>query len=124
MNSRLKDADVNPELKDPDDERFSHFAVKLRVVEHRLRPGLLWDRDYPEKPIYDETLEIRVGDVDPAHPGDEVQYRWLSEAGAWNPPVPREADGGYRIALRAQGALSGTLAIKPGPWPDPALTRD
>jgi hypothetical protein len=36
----------------------------LRVVEHRAEKGFLglWDREYPNRPVYDEAVEIRVGD--------------------------------------------------------------
>src|SRR5207249_10015904 len=48
MNSKLKD----------EAEQFSQFSLKFRVVEHRVKDGFLWDHEYPERPIYNETLEV------------------------------------------------------------------
>ncbi len=118
MNSALK---MNP------DDSFVHFALTLRVVEHRLEKVCLWDRQYPGRPIYSETLEIRVGDTDPKQPGDEVQFRWFSDVGGSSLPwttAPASRDGAFRFPLRNAGAFAGTLTIRAGAWPDPALTKD
>jgi len=112
MNSRLRD----------DREQFSHFSGKFRVVEHRVRAGFLWDHEYPERPIYNETVEVRVGDVDRDGRAD-VGYRWLSDGEAWNTVQP-EAGGVFRFPLRAAGSLSGNVVIKAGPWPDPTVTME
>jgi len=113
---------MNSRFRDPQTP-FSHFALKLRVVEHRLRPGLLWDREYPERPIYNETLEMRIGDLDAAG-NTKVEHRWLSEeAGTWQPLQPA-ADGVYIVPLRAAGAVSADLALRASRWPDAKLTGD
>jgi len=111
----LHTAFLNSRLRDPRD-RFSHFGGKIRVVEHRVRDGFLWDHEYPERPIYNESIEVRIGD-------GKLFYRWLSEGDDWH-EVPRHATDGYRIPLRSAGALAGVLTIKPGPWPDPQITKE
>ncbi len=106
MNSRLRDAG----------ETFSHFGSKIRVVEHRVRDGFLWDHEYPERPIYNESIEVRVGDTG-------MSYRWLSDGDEWT-EAARAADGSVRVALRNGGAVKGDLVIRPGVWPDAALTKE
>lgn len=112
MNSKLKD----------DNDNFSHFALTLRVIEHRVEKGFLWDREYPGRPIYAETLEIRVGDSDPSQPGDEVEYRWLSEVAGWKQMQPD--NGLFRAPLRQADTISAEVTIKAGLWPDVSLTKD
>jgi hypothetical protein len=108
---------MNSNLKLNAAEPFCHFQLKLRVVEHRTKPGLLWDREYPERPIYNETLELRVGDADPQLPGDEVQYRWLSDAtdGDWQLLTP-EAPGMFQLPLRPAHAFSAQLHLTAVSW--------
>jgi hypothetical protein len=111
MNSRLR----------PDDDA-SHFSIKLRVVERRVKDGLLWDKEYPDRPIYNETLEVAVGDVD--QDGDaDVQYRWLADGQKWN-DLPVSDDGAYRLPLRGAGSLSGSIVFRASQWPDPTETKD
>lgn len=103
---------------------FSHFLLRFRVVERRVETNFLgWDHDYPDRPIYSESLEVRIGD--PLTPGQThpVQYRWLSDAGEFQ-PLDSAAGGRYRIPLRPAPAFSGTFAIQVNHWPDPALTLD
>jgi len=111
----LHTAFLNSRLRDEGD-RFSHFGGKVRVVEHRVKDGFLWDHEYPERPIYNESIEVRVGDT-------EVFYRWLSDGDEWK-PMQADGAGGFRVPLRSGGALRGNLVIHPGPWPDPALTKE
>ncbi|MDO8478518.1 MAG: hypothetical protein Q7W02_20445 [Candidatus Rokubacteria bacterium] len=111
----LHTAFVNSRLRDEGD-KFSHFGAKIRIVEHRVRDGFLWDHEYPERPIYNESVEVRLGD-------EEVSYRWLSEGDNWA-PMTRDANGVFRVGLRAGGAVTGVLSIKPGLWPDTDLTHD
>lgn len=118
----LHTAFMNSNLKVSGDP-FSHFALTLRVVEHRVKPGFLWDSHYPGRQIYSETLEIRVGDSDPQKPGDEAQYRWFSERGDWKDIEANNDEGVYRFRLREAGSMSGSFAIKAGPWPD-GSTKD
>ena len=118
----LHTAFLNSKMKDRG-QKFSHFNLKLRVVEHRVKEGFLWDHEYPERPIYNETVEIRIGDTNPQEPGDEVQYRWLSDGDAWHDVEADDADV-FPIPLRPAGTFNATLAVKAGKWPDPALTLD
>lgn len=111
----LHTAFINSRLRDEGD-KFSHFGGKIRVVEHRVRDGFLWDHEYPERPIYNESIEVRVGD-------GQVFHRWLSDGDDWH-EVPPGATGEYRIPLRSAGALAGVFMIKPGRWPDPELTKE
>jgi len=106
---------MNSKMRDPRSP-FSHFSIKLRVVEHRVKENLLWDKEYPERPIYNETLEMRVGNPDPKHPGDRVEYRWLSDGEQWN-QLPAGDDGAFRIDLRQASALSATLVLRASAWP-------
>jgi hypothetical protein len=111
---------MNSQLR-PEDQP-SHFSIKLRVVERRVKDRLLWDKEYPDRPIYNETLEISVGDVD--HDGSaDVQYRWLAEGQDWT-GLPASDDGAYRLPLRGAGYLSGSLAFRASQWPDPTEAMD
>lgn len=107
MNSALK-----TEAKKP----FSHFQLQFRIGERAIKKGLLWDREYPEKTIYGEDLEVRVGDFDETQEGTEVQYRWLSEGSDWK--NAEKSSHGFRIPLRSAGSLSGNFLIAASQWPD------
>ena len=101
-------------------DNLLHLLLKLAVREHRTRKGLLWDREYPDRPIYSESIEVRIGDFDPKRPGPEVQYRWFSDttsAASWTDCNP-DAAGRIRIALRPSDAFSAVLAVTPSGWPD------
>lgn len=119
----LHTAFMNSTLKENEKEPFSHFILRFRVLERRVKKQLLWDTEYPERQIYSESLEIRVGDSDPAAPGDELEYRWLSDAEKWKQAEPTD-DAVYRIPLRDAGSIVGDLVFRAGPWPDNELTRD
>ncbi len=106
MNSRLRD----------EGGKFSHFGGKIRVLEHRVKDGFLWDHEYPERPIYNESIEVRAGDT-------ETSYRWLSDGDVWA-EMRRDSSGAFRVALRSAGSLTGDLVINVGAWPDPALTKE
>jgi pimeloyl-ACP methyl ester carboxylesterase len=112
MSSQLKTDQTTP---------FSHFLLQFGVIEHRTKPGILWDREYPERRIYSEAIEVRVGDADPTRPGDELQYRWLSDAtnAAQDDWVTVEPDDGGRfsIPLRKSDAFSAKLQITAEHWP-------
>ncbi|HVO72832.1 MAG TPA: hypothetical protein VMT35_02315, partial [Ignavibacteriaceae bacterium] len=112
---------MNSGLKDPD-SNFSHFLIKLRIVEHRVKEGFLWDHEYPERPIYNETAEVRIGDSDPANPGDEIEFRWLSDGEAWSRINPENGD--YHFHFRQANAITAEIVIKAGPWPANELTVD
>jgi hypothetical protein len=118
---RLHAGFLNSVLKD-EGEPFSQFSFKFRVIEHRVKESFLWDHEYPERPIYNETLELRVGDVDPARPGTEIQYRWLSDGDQWTHVDP--VNEKYTFPLRSAGSISADVVIKVGPWPDKKLTGD
>jgi hypothetical protein len=98
---------------------YAHFKLEFRVAEHAVKKGLFWDRDYPAKTIYSEDLEVRVGDFDMKLPGEEVQYRWLSEGGDWR-NADKAADG-FRIPLRAAGSVTANFLIQASPWPDASV---
>lgn len=114
---------LNSNLKD-ESELFSQFSFKFRVVERRVKKGMLWDQEYPDRPIYNETLEMRVGDIDPGNPGIEVQYRWLSDGDKWTQVNPVKSE--YRFPLRKAGSISdeAEVVIKVSSWPDINLTKD
>ncbi len=102
------------------DDDFSHFAFKFRVVEHRSRNILLWEHDYPERAIYDETVELRV-DPDSSDPPNRVQYRWLSELsgkGNWVPASPDQDGWRYTFPLRTAASFEGKVVIQASAWPD------
>lgn len=111
MNSRLRDA------KD-----LSHFSMKLRVVERRVKDRLFWDKEYPDRPIYNETLEVRIGNINEKDEVEKVQYRWLADQEGWQ-DLPLE-DGEYRLQLRGGGYLSGSFTFRASKWPDKAETLD
>jgi len=111
---------MNSQLRASDDA--SHFSVKLRVVERRVKDQLFWDKEYPDRPIYNETLELAIGDVD--HDGEaDVQYRWLADGQDWT-DLPADQEGVYRLPLRGGGSLSGSLAFRASQWPDKAEAKD
>jgi hypothetical protein len=102
---------------------YSHFLLRFRIVERRVKTNFLgWDHEYPDRPIYSESLEVRIGD--PLAPGQThpLQYRWLADAGDFQSLEPRA--GRYQIPLRPAPAFSGTFVIRVSQWPDPALTID
>jgi hypothetical protein len=111
----LHTAFLNSRLRD-DGEPYSHFGGKIRVLEHRVKDGFLWDHEYPERPIYNESIEVRVGDTG-------MSYRWLSDGDAWT-DMKRDPSGTFRVAIRSAGSMTGDLVITPGIWPDPALTKE
>ena len=119
----LHTAFMNSALKDDADERYSHFGMRFRVLERKVKPGMLWDTDYPERQIYSEGLEVRIGDVDFKKRNTQVGYRWLSDAGDWT-RAQREPNGTYRLELRGAGAIKADLVVEAAPWPDNNLTRD
>ncbi|MGE5859681.1 MAG: lipase family alpha/beta hydrolase [Ignavibacteria bacterium] len=112
---------MNSGLKDPG-SNFSHFMIKLRIVEHRVKEGFLWDHEYPERQIYNETAEVRIGDSDPSNPGEEIEFRWLSDGDKWNRIKPDNGD--YHFHFRKANAITAEIVIKAGAWPDYNLTRD
>jgi hypothetical protein len=95
---------------------YSHFKVEFRLREFAVKKGFLWDNEYPEKTVFGEDLEVRVGDFDASVPGKEVQYRWLSDGAGWQ-NASKSAEG-FRIPLRTAGALTGNFLIRPAPWPE------
>jgi hypothetical protein len=97
-------------------EPYSHFQLQFRVRERAIKKGFLWDHEYPEKTVYGEDVEVRVGDFDGAKAGAQVQFRWLSEGGDWQ--TARKSESGFRIPLRKAGSLSGNFLIQASPWPD------
>ena len=111
---------MNSNLKVAKDKPYSHFQLQFRVQERAIRKGFLWDREYPEKTIYAEDIEVRVGDFDETLPGAEVQFRWLSEGGDWKNATKRDA--GFRIPLRKAGSLDGNFFIAASPWPDSSVS--
>ncbi len=112
---------MNSGFKDPG-SNFSHFMLKLRIVEHRVKEGFLWDHEYPERPIYNDTAEVRIGDSDPLNPGEEVEFRWLSDGEKWHRIKPDNED--YHFHFRKANAITAEIVIKAGVWPDVNLTKD
>lgn len=104
------------------DSKFAEFALTLRVVEHRIQQGFLWDHEYPGRQIYNETLIIRVGDAD-GDEKDDVQILWLSDRAGFETIKPKEQRI-YTIPLRAAASVKGNIRIVTGPWPDDWLTKD
>jgi hypothetical protein len=117
----LHTAFLNSKLRD-DGEQFSNFSGKFRVVEHRVSEGFLWDHEYPERPIYNESVEVRVGDVQDGVVA-AVEYRWLSDGDGWTRVAP-DANLTYQFPLRTAGSFSADVLIKVGSWPDLGLTKD
>lgn len=101
---------------------YSQFLLKFSVDEFRVASGFIWDREYPARSIYRESLEARVDDE------GTVGYRWLSDVGAtsknegWKKAAL--ADGTYRIPFRKAKSFMATLVVSVGPWPDPQITQD
>lgn len=107
---------MNSSLKTAKNQPFSHFQLQFRVRERAIKKGLLWDHEYPEKTVYAEDIEVRVGDFAEVPAGTAVQYRWLSEGGDWK--TAEKGDKGFRIPLRQAGSLAGNFLISASPWPD------
>lgn len=110
---------MNSSLKLDKGEPFSHFQLQFRARERAVKKGFLWDHEYPEKTIYSEDIEVRVGDFDEETEGTEVQFRWLSESAGWK--TARKDQNGFRIPLREAGALKGNFLISASPWPDESV---
>ncbi|MBC8136166.1 MAG: hypothetical protein H8F28_09795 [Fibrella sp.] len=106
-------------------EPWSHFSLGFRVSEHQVRDGFFWDHEYPERTIYSETLEVRVGNEDTASDAILVQYRWLSDGPEWQEATIDIADGRSAIPLRESQTFGGTLQIRYEPWgTNPASDAD
>jgi hypothetical protein len=105
-----------------DDSGFSHFAITVRIIERRVKDKLLWDHEYPAKPIYTETFEVRVGIFSADDPAPRVQYRSMSSDQGWQ-EVAANPDGDLIVPLNAS-QVAGNLYIQPRPWPDPEVTAD
>ena len=103
------------------DAKVSEFALIVRVVEHRIEKRLLWDHEYPGRQIYNETLIIRVGDLD-EEKGTDVEFMWLSDRGPFTRITPK--NGIYEIELREARCVKGTIRIVASRWPDPVLVDD
>lgn len=118
MNSRLNDR-VNNLLS-----ANSHFSLSFGVIERRNRQHILWDKEYPARQIYNETLEMRVGGVESGD-ATKLGYRWLSDGGNFQKANEDPPDSGaFELKLRKAGAVSGTIRIVVAPWPDTSLTFD
>ncbi len=123
---------LNSHLRQDTHDPYLHFALALRVVEHRVRDGFLVDWEYPERVIFSETMEIRLRVSDTPTGFPEIEYRWFSDAvhdndgGAasaeWLVAQPDET-GLLSFPLRGAGAFKGTLYARGGAWPD-ASTQD
>jgi Putative serine esterase (DUF676) len=103
---------------------YTHFSLSIRVVEHRSREGLihLFDHQYAPRQIYNEELEVRVGeDKQTGSPG--VQYRWISD-------LTGEADSektwqtatfehdAFRLKLREANSIEAWLSVQVAEWPN------
>ena len=110
----LHTAFMNSALKDDDKQRYSHFSMRFRVLERKVKKGTFWDNDDPERQIYSEGLEARIGEGQGAD--TEVGYCWLSDAGDWQ-RAERFPDGTYRLRLRGAGSIEADLVVEPGWWP-------
>ncbi len=121
----LHTAFMNSELKTEEDG-FSYFSMQIRILERSVKKGFLWDHEYPDKQIYSETLEIKVGDSNPANPGDELEFRWLSDVKDWAEAKDEgnKLEGIYHIPLRKAGSVDGKLVISAGLWPDASAGDD
>ncbi|MCW3061710.1 MAG: hypothetical protein JWQ02_3531, partial [Capsulimonas sp.] len=111
--------------------------LSFRVVEHRVDKILLWSHEYPGRPIYSETLEVRLngdalqewrtavaanptGGILP--PDNLLSYHWLSEeeptaTGPW----PHSAAfiptlGAFEIPLREAPSMSANLYLQALAW--------
>lgn len=120
---------LNTDLRLDRGDPYSYLSMELRVVEHRALDLLHWDVEYSGRPIFAETLEVRVGA--PGTPGARVQYRWLcslqdfteaevDDQGRFLFPlrVTRGADG------TVDSTVSGTVVVTASGWPDAAETLD
>ncbi len=111
LNSKLR-----PDPSDP----YLHFLLSLRIVEHRPRGLWPWDREYPERVIFSETLELRVT-LTPDAGEPPLQYRWLSDSvqtdDNWQKDLRPQADGSYLLPLRAAATFTANYRFEPTDWP-------
>ncbi len=121
-----------------------NFLLSVRVTANQVKKHMFWDDEYPVRPIYSETLEIRVDTVKAktfweggSLADDVVQYSWLSGAdeGADNIATNSNGQGKiwqnalfqdekFSIPLRKADSLSGVLRLSPSSWPDKTLTQE
>ncbi|MDQ3021729.1 MAG: hypothetical protein M3R36_14335 [Bacteroidota bacterium] len=113
---------LNSKLRIDKEDQFSHFAVTLRINEFRVRKGLLWDTDYPSKPIFVENLEIGAGRPDKNNPYGRLKYRWRSEGENWIDS--KYENGGFSIPLRKAATVTGNFMIKSDKWPNVNLSME
>jgi len=90
---------------------YSYFALKFNVLEYRIQEGFLWDHKYPSRPIFSESLEIRI---DTGYSGTyRAGYRWLSDA-QW---VDFISDNDQYLAPLRQGlAVRGNIKFEAFKW--------
>ena len=119
-----------------------NFLISFRVTATQIEKGMLWDHEYPVRPIYSETLEIRVDTVkakafwaDGLLAPEIVQYNWLSGTDEINIAVEQTSPGKvwqnalfeneqFSIPLRKADSLSGILQLTPSTWPDKDQTQE
>jgi hypothetical protein len=120
---------LDTDLRAPGERQFSHFLLAFRVAQHRVKKNLLFDRQYPERTIYSESMEARVTlEGQGTARAAAVQYRWMSDVTNFNDPDAgwtraEKKNGAYRIKLRQAQTLSAELCIEPSAWPDGATTE-
>lgn len=117
---RLHAGFLNSRLARPDDPSL-HFLLALRVVEYRVVDRWLFDKNYPGRTIYSESVEVRVTDAnDPVRPS-VVEYRWLSDLHGWTQVagdgIVGDNQESYHFPLREAGTLQGDMVLKASVWP-------
>lgn len=89
----------------------SYFALKLNVLEYRIEKGFIWDYKYPSRPVFSESLEIKIDTGPEGY--YSAGYRWLSDA-AW---IDFVSDNNQYLAPLRQGlAVRGNIKFEAFPW--------
>jgi pimeloyl-ACP methyl ester carboxylesterase len=120
MPLKMHTAFLNSRLARPDDPSL-HFLLAFRVVEFRVKNGFFFDRSYPERTIYSESLELRVANANVPEVPTTVAYHWLSDADANWTSVPNtgtdtDAQAAYDFELRYSGSLAGKVMLRASAW--------
>ncbi len=95
--------------------------MRFKILEYKIRNGLLWDTEYPSRTIYSESIEVKVQHDDNNVDGYKAQYSWLSNIDKWQ-NFDSDGQGNYFVPLhiddnvKDRATVTGKLVLQPSFW--------